>query len=177
MTETILSAVISASAAILVCILTSVFQNRKTRAQQEKTISLIEYKIGELTSHVEKHNNYIERTLILEGQMKEVQHDIRDLKGVIKIVEPSCMRTTCDRTNPPFHFMKEKVKFSALIKKDVEKIMEEANFTDEQMKIFSCLLKDKYTDVGIMEITKIPHKRYYEVKKIISEKIIRVMNK
>ena len=87
------------------------------------------------------------------------------------------MRTTCDRTNPPFHFMKEKVKFSALIKKDVDKIMEEANFTDEQMKIFSCLLKDKYTDVGIMEITKIPHKRYYEVKKIISEKIIRVMNK
>lgn len=80
MTETVLSAVISAGAAILVCILTSVFQNRKTRAQQEKTISLIEYKIGELTSHVEKHNNYIERTLILEGQMKEVQHDIRDLK-------------------------------------------------------------------------------------------------
>ena len=81
MTETILSAVISAGSAIVVCILTSIFQYKRNKMQQEKTISLIEYKLGELTSHVEKHNKYIERTYILEGQMKEVQHDIRDLKN------------------------------------------------------------------------------------------------
>lgn len=80
MTETVLSAVISAGAAILVCILTSVFQNRRARAQQEKTAALIEYRLGELTAHVEKHNKIVERTYVLEGQMKEVQHDIRDLK-------------------------------------------------------------------------------------------------
>ena len=43
--------------------------------------------------------------------------------------------------------------------------MEMANFTEEQSKVFDLLLKDKYTDVGIMEKTKIPHKRYYETKK------------
>ena len=40
MTETILSAVISAGSAIVVCILTSIFQYRRNKMQQEKTISL-----------------------------------------------------------------------------------------------------------------------------------------
>ena len=33
---------------------------------------------------VNLHNNYIERTFKLEGQMSEVQHDIKDLKGYHK---------------------------------------------------------------------------------------------
>ena len=33
---------------------------------------------------VNKHNNVIERTFKLEGQMTEVQHDIKDLKGYHK---------------------------------------------------------------------------------------------
>ena len=71
--------------------------------------------------------------------------------------------------NPPYNFfMKSKINYSILIKADVDKIMEMANFTEEQSKVFDLLLKDKYTDVGIMEKTKIPHKRYYETKKIIS---------
>jgi len=81
MIQTILPAIISAAAAILVCLLNNRFQNRKDQARQEKTISLIEYKIDELSHRVEKHNSVIERTCILEGQMREVEHDIRDLKG------------------------------------------------------------------------------------------------
>jgi len=46
-----------------------------------KTAALMEYRIGQLEQKVEKHNNNIERTYILEGKMNEVQHDIRDLKG------------------------------------------------------------------------------------------------
>ena len=81
MMQTILPAVISAAAAILVCLLNNRFQNRKDCARQEKTISLIEYKIDELSRRVEKHNSVMERTFTLEGQMREVEHDIRDLKG------------------------------------------------------------------------------------------------
>ena len=42
---------------------------------------LITYRIERLEEKVNKHNNLIERTFILEGQMKEVQHEITDLKG------------------------------------------------------------------------------------------------
>ena len=42
---------------------------------------LTNYRLSELEEKVKKHNNIIERTYVLEGQVSEVQHDIRDLKG------------------------------------------------------------------------------------------------
>lgn len=39
------------------------------------------YRLSELEERVKKHNNIIERTYILEGQVIEIQHDIRDMKG------------------------------------------------------------------------------------------------
>lgn len=44
---------------------------------------LTQYRIQQLEDKVNKHNNIIERTYILEGQMTEVQHDIRDIKQKI----------------------------------------------------------------------------------------------
>ncbi len=41
---------------------------------------LTQYRLQQLEEKVNKHNNLIERTYILEGQMQEVQHDIKDLK-------------------------------------------------------------------------------------------------
>lgn len=41
---------------------------------------LTNYRLSELEEKVKKHNNIIERTYILEGQVVEIQHDIRDLK-------------------------------------------------------------------------------------------------
>lgn len=41
---------------------------------------LTTYRIEQLEAKVAKHNNLVERTYKLEGQMTEVQHDIRDLK-------------------------------------------------------------------------------------------------
>ena len=38
--------------------------------------------LEQLEKKVAEHNNVVERTYKLEGQMTEVQHDIRDLKGV-----------------------------------------------------------------------------------------------
>ena len=41
---------------------------------------LTNYRLEQLEEKVNKHNNIIERTYILEGKVEEIQHDIRDLK-------------------------------------------------------------------------------------------------
>lgn len=75
--ETILAAAISAATTLIVCLINN-------RSQHAKTTALLEYKFKELEKKVDKHNQVIERTYILEGQMKEAQHDIKDLKGYHK---------------------------------------------------------------------------------------------
>ena len=72
--ETIIAAAISGAVTLAVCLITN-------HAQQEKTRALLEYKLAELTARVDKHNNVIERTFRLEGQMEECRHDIKDLKA------------------------------------------------------------------------------------------------
>lgn len=42
---------------------------------------LTTYRIEQLEKKVAAHNSVVERTYRLEGQMTEVQHDIRDLKS------------------------------------------------------------------------------------------------
>ena len=42
---------------------------------------LTTYRLSQLEEKVNKHNNLIERTFKLEGQMEECQHDIKDLKA------------------------------------------------------------------------------------------------
>lgn len=77
--ETIIAAVISGAVTLAVCLITN-------HAQQEKTRALMEYQLKELTVRVEKHNNLVERTYLLEGEMRECQHDIKDLKAYHKPV-------------------------------------------------------------------------------------------
>ena len=43
---------------------------------------LTDFRLEKLEERVQAHNKLVERTYKLEGQMTEVQHDIRDLKGV-----------------------------------------------------------------------------------------------
>ena len=45
---------------------------------------LTQFRIEQLEQKVNAHNRLIERTYRLEGQMAEVQHDIRDLKGRVQ---------------------------------------------------------------------------------------------
>lgn len=73
---TVGAALVSAAAAIIV----SVVQHKKSDA-------LIEYKLGELTERVEKHNKLIERTYELEKKtdvfdekLKVANHRIDDLE-------------------------------------------------------------------------------------------------
>lgn len=42
---------------------------------------LTQYRLSQLEEKVNKHNNLIERTYKLEGQMAECQHEIKDLKA------------------------------------------------------------------------------------------------
>lgn len=42
---------------------------------------LTQYRLAQLEEKVNKHNNLVERTYKLEGQMEECQHDIKDLKA------------------------------------------------------------------------------------------------
>lgn len=82
--ETIISGVISAIAAIVVCVINQTTQARKTEA-------LITYKLDELTKRVDKHNNVVERTYKLEEltavqeeQIKVANHRIEDLERAQK---------------------------------------------------------------------------------------------
>lgn len=71
--ETVLAAAVSGAVTLAVCL----FQNH---AQAEKTRALLDYRLSELEKKVDKHNNVVERTYQLEGQMRECTHEITDLK-------------------------------------------------------------------------------------------------
>ena len=45
---------------------------------------LTQYRLQQLEEKVNRHNNLIERTYKLEGQMEECRHDIKDLKSYIR---------------------------------------------------------------------------------------------
>lgn len=82
MYEAVISAIITGICAVIVSIVNSHYQASATR-------NLIEYKIGELTKRVEKHNNVIERMYnleqtqaVMEEQIKVANHRIEDLERV-----------------------------------------------------------------------------------------------
>lgn len=80
-------ALITGVVAILVCMINNFFQQRSTREQNDRTVSMIDYKLSELTKRVDRHNNVIERTYKLEEQaalfeekIKVVNHRVSDLE-------------------------------------------------------------------------------------------------
>lgn len=66
---------------IVVAVITGLFSLWGVYIANTKSQALIAYRLEELEKRVNKHNQIVERTYILEGQMTEAQHDIRDLKG------------------------------------------------------------------------------------------------
>lgn len=86
--ETIVSAIISAGAAVVVCLITQNRQAMKLEAQLDKQTALLEQRLGALSDRVEKHNNVIERTYKLEEltalqeeKIKVANHRIDDLEN------------------------------------------------------------------------------------------------
>lgn len=80
-------AIISAGATLVVCLINGHFQQKAADKKHEETITLIDYRLDELTKRVDKHNNVIERTYHLEEQqavtdekIRVVNHRIEDLE-------------------------------------------------------------------------------------------------
>lgn len=66
MDATILASLISAGAAIIVCMINNHFQSIKQAKAHNDNIVLISYRLEQLEQKVDKHNNLIERTYDLE---------------------------------------------------------------------------------------------------------------
>ncbi|MCI8400947.1 MAG: hypothetical protein HFI38_02435 [Lachnospiraceae bacterium] len=80
-------ALITGSVAILVCMINNLFQKHVVRKQNDKTISLVAYRIEQLENKVQAHNNLIERiyrleerTEIQEEKIKSANHRIANLE-------------------------------------------------------------------------------------------------
>jgi hypothetical protein len=88
MTETLLVALITGGLSLAGVVFSSVYSNKKTTSTVTHKLELhqavTDTKLEALRTEVNKHNNVIERVFILEGQMAEVQHDVRDLKAYHK---------------------------------------------------------------------------------------------
>lgn len=85
--NTIIPAIISAAATLIVCLVNNHYQRLEVEKKHSETIALIEYRLNELSDRVDKHNQLIERTYELEKKveiadekMKVANHRIDDLE-------------------------------------------------------------------------------------------------
>jgi len=85
--ETIITSLISAGAAIIVCVINNMSQHKKLIAELDKKDALQAYRIEQLEKKVDKHNNLVERTYkleeragICEEKIKVSDHRIADLE-------------------------------------------------------------------------------------------------
>lgn len=87
MNPTIIASLISALSAIVVCMINNHFQNAKVQRAHNDNIVLISYRLEQLESKVDKHNNLIARTYelerktsVLEEKQKVANNRISDLE-------------------------------------------------------------------------------------------------
>lgn len=84
MSEAIVVALITGGLSLAGVVVTNMLTAKKSETAMKVSQAVTETKIEALRAEVTKHNNLIERTYRLEGQMEEVKHDIRDLKAYHK---------------------------------------------------------------------------------------------
>lgn len=77
MDATILASLISAGAAIIVCMVNNHFQNAKTTKAHNDNIVLISYRLEQLEQKVMRHNNLIDRTYELERRADVMEEKIK----------------------------------------------------------------------------------------------------
>ena len=82
-----IEAIITGVVAIMVCMINNAFQQKRADEQHNTTITLIEYKLDQLTKKVELHNNAVarlyevERKLCIdEEKISVANHRIEDLE-------------------------------------------------------------------------------------------------
>ena len=80
MDSSIIIAVISAAATIVGVIITTKASSREISSKLETHQAVIDTKIDNLTSAVNKHNHFAERMPVIEEQIKVINHRIDDLE-------------------------------------------------------------------------------------------------
>lgn len=84
MSEAIIVALITGAFSVAGVIVTCIVSSKKSETAMKVAQAVTDTKIEALRAEMNKHNNLIERTFKLEGQMLECQHDIKDLKAYHK---------------------------------------------------------------------------------------------
>lgn len=86
--DSIITGCIAGAVTLLVCLINNAYQNKENERKHNETITLIDYKLSELTKRVDKHNNVIERVYKLEQtstlhdeKIKVINHRIGDLEN------------------------------------------------------------------------------------------------
>ena len=74
------TALITAGSTIIGAIISGIVALIVSSRQHDKTIALIEYRLGELEKKQDKHNQLIERMSLAEEKIKVANHRIEDLE-------------------------------------------------------------------------------------------------
>lgn len=80
MDESIIIALITGAVSLLVCMMNNKYQQKSNDRKYNETIALIDYKLSELSKHVEKHNCVVERTYKLEQEMALMNEKIKNIQ-------------------------------------------------------------------------------------------------
>lgn len=80
MGESIIVAIITGLFAMLGTVLTVLAAGKKTDESLRTNQAVTDTKIEELTREVRKHNNFAERTPVIEEQIKVINHRLTDLE-------------------------------------------------------------------------------------------------
>lgn len=81
MSAEIVIAIVSGAFTFLGVVVTVITGNKKATKNVKEQTDLTLYRIEELEKKQDKHNTVIERTYELEGAVRELQHEVKDLKG------------------------------------------------------------------------------------------------
>lgn len=85
MSEALIASIFTGGITLAVCLINNYFQRNRMecqyKSQHEETMSLIEYKLDELTKRVDEHNNIVIRTYGLE---KEVALHSQELSTIVE---------------------------------------------------------------------------------------------
>jgi outer membrane murein-binding lipoprotein Lpp len=84
MSEAVIVAVIIGGLSFAGVVTTNLMTAKKNETALKVSQAVTETKLEGLRTELNRHNNLIERTYKLEGQMEEVRHDIQDLKAYHK---------------------------------------------------------------------------------------------
>ena len=74
------TAIIAGAATVIGAIISGIVALIVSEKQHDKTIALVEYRLTQLETKVDKHNNLVERMTLAEEKIKVANHRIEDLE-------------------------------------------------------------------------------------------------